>query len=120
MIWATTSGASPSDGSSSSSTVGRATSARPSASICRSPPESWWPGVVPAPGQRLEQLVDLVDAPRARSGAAATGAEPQVLVDRQLRDDAAALGDVGEPAPDAVLDADAGEVLRRRGGCCRA
>ena len=41
--------------------AGRATSARPSASICRSPPESWWPGAVAAPGERLEQLVDLVD-----------------------------------------------------------
>ncbi len=43
MICAATFGASPSDGSSSSSSRGRAISARPTASICRSPPESWCP-----------------------------------------------------------------------------
>ena len=118
MIWATTRGASPSDGSSSSSTSGRATSARPSASICRSPPESWWPGVVAAPGQRLEQLVRPRRRPRARSRSAPQPAEPQVLVDGQLGDDAAALGDVGDPAPDPVLDADARRGPARRAGCC--
>ena len=98
--------------------MGRATSARPSASICRSPPESWWPALFRRRASGSNSVVDLGRRPRARSGPRHSAAEPQVLVDRQLGDDAAALGDVGEPAPDAVLDADRRRGPARRGGCC--
>ena len=36
-------------------------SARPRASICRSPPESWWPGAGRGAAERLEEVVDLAD-----------------------------------------------------------
>ena len=52
MIWAATIGASPSEGSSSSSSRGRAISARPMTSIWRSPPDSVLAGCVPRSASR--------------------------------------------------------------------
>ena len=63
MICATSCGARPSDGSSSSSSVGRPISARPIASIWRSPPDSVLAGAARALRQPREQLVDLRRAP---------------------------------------------------------
>ena len=87
------------------------TSARPSASICRSPPESWWPAVLAAAGQRLEQLVDLVHGPLGVGPVASPQpAEAQVLVHGQLGDHAAALGHVRHAAADQLLDRDLAQV----------
>ena len=72
MMRAVITGASPSDGSSSISSDGRATSARPSASICRSPPESWCAVIVTSLCERLEQFVHLLD----RTGGLARAAGP--------------------------------------------
>ena len=91
----TTCGASPSDGSSSSSSFGRLISAREMASICCSPPESVPPAACvrscstrEEPEARLEVLLDLRGvAPQVR-------AELEVLLHGEVEEDAAALGRV--------------------------
>ena len=87
-------GARPSDGSSSISSRGRAISARPSASICCSPPESVparWPLALGEPGERGRALAR--GRPRAPL-AADVRAERRFSRDRQLADDPAAFGHV--------------------------
>ena len=59
-------GASPSSGSSSSSSVGFSTSARATASICCSPPESWLPMLALASGQAREHLEGALAPSTAR------------------------------------------------------
>ena len=115
MICATTRGASPSDGSSSSSSRGRAISARPRTSICRSPPDSVLAALRAALGAaRGKQRVDPSRPSRAGRSPAPQPAEAQVLLDGELGDDAAALGHVGDAEPDDVLAAMRGDVAARR------
>ena len=59
-------GARPSVGSSSSSSVGFSISARPIASICCSPPESWPPMLRAPLLEAREHRVDARESPRAR------------------------------------------------------
>ena len=69
------------------------------------------PGARAAAGERFEELVDTGDGALAGGAAVAPQrAEPQVLVDRELGDDAAAVGDQRDAAAGAVLGADAREV----------
>ena len=97
----TTVGASPSDGSSRRRIDGRATSARAIASCCCCPPES-------APAGRLPELRDDRERARGRrrrrrpsTARARPGREPepQVLLDRELGEEPAALRDESDPAP---------------------
>ena len=92
-------GESPSEGSSSSSTSGAATSARAIASCCCWPPESA-PALRPAElgddGEHLADALDVVVGAVLRPPAGE--AEPEVLVDGQLAEDAATLGDERDPA----------------------
>jgi hypothetical protein len=92
-ILSTMIGERPIDGSSISSTLGRAISARPIASICCSPPlivpASWWRrsfrrGKIA--NTRSDVGGDLLDV------VADEGAHLQVLGDRHAREDAAPLG----------------------------
>ena len=85
-------GARPSDGSSSISSFGRATSARAIASICCSPPES-------VPACWLKPLANAGNKSSARSRSAANAGailarearQLQVLVDREIGEDLAAF-----------------------------
>ena len=72
-------GASPSVGSSMTSSCGLPSSARQIASICCSPPESCAPPLRRRSASAREGLVDALDRPRSRLAAAA--GEPQMLVD---------------------------------------
>ena len=110
-------GARPSDGSSSSRTSGPATSARAIASCCCWPPES-------APAWRRaellddrEELVDRFDVLGAPSRRAAAGeAEPEVLLDRQLGEDAPPLRHERDAGARDRLGRAPAQRLRRRGG----
>ena len=91
-ICRTISGARPSDGSSSSSSRGRAISARAIASICCSPPDSvpprWLEPLLQAREQREHALeIALEIAPAS----AVVGAHLQVFQHRHAREDAPAL-----------------------------
>ena len=96
---ATMSGARPSEGSSRSSSRGRAISARPSASICCSPPESvpaCWCMRSRGSGRGVDALAVLLDAgPLDPRG----GAEAQVLRHGERAEDAAALRAMGDAEP---------------------
>ena len=95
----TISGASPSVGSSSSSSFGRETRARAIASCCCSPPESLAPGRVPVALQHREALDDLPDVlVDALAVLADARSDLDVLADGQAREDAAALGDERDAA----------------------
>src|ERR1700751_3595165 len=85
----TTSGARPADGSSISNSFGPDMSARPMAHICCSPPES-----VPAICSRLRN----------------EGADAQVVLDGEAREQAPVLRHVGDAALD---DAMGGEAVER-------
>ena len=116
MICAVTRGASPSDGSSSSSSRGRAISARPSDQHLPLAAGQRAGRRRGALGQAREQLVDLGQAV-APAAPAPQAAEPQVLLDGQLGDHTAALGHVGDPAAHDLLDrlpADVAPVERMR------
>ncbi len=110
MMWKisrTISGASPSDGSSSISSFGFAISARPTASICRSPPDSVPASCARALPQAREQRVDLVHrlAVVALARAVALeGAEQQVVLDRHLAEQFALLRHQRHAARDHRLD----------------
>ena len=94
MICAATRGASPSDGSSSSSSRGRAISARPiDEHLALAAGERAGRLAARARASAREQLVDLARA-RALGVAPPQPAEAQVLLDGQLGDHAAALGHV--------------------------
>ena len=116
---AVTIGARPSEGSSRRSSRGREISARPIdqhlvlAARERRRRRRWR-----RPAAR-EQLVDLLDGPAFARAQAPERAEPEVLLDGQLLDDAASFGDVGDAAADDVLDRGAQEVDRRRSGPTR-
>ena len=90
-ISCTISGARPNEGSSSSSSFGRSSSARAIASICCSPPDS-----VPACWRRRSRSGEIAEhaleigAPR-RLSRRRVGAEPQILLDRQFHERAAAV-----------------------------
>ena len=118
MSWAVTIGARPSDGSSRSRTLGLATSARPIASIWRSPPESVAACLATPLASGGEQVVDLVDRGAALAAPASPQrAEPEVLLDGQLLDDRPALGDVGDAVAGDVLSTDVpGRGAGRRSG----
>ena len=89
----TISGASPIDGSSSSSSFGRDISARPIASICCSPPD-----IVPAVCRRRSfsrgksAKTRSTSLAHRRAVAADVRAHREVLLDRQRAEHAAALG----------------------------
>nr|BFE67927.1 hypothetical protein GCM10020092_012280 [Actinoplanes digitatis] len=69
-------------------------------------------GEAAAAGERLEEVVHLVQRPlRVRAVLAPQAAEPQVLVDGQLGDDPAALRHVRHPAAHHLLDPDPAQVL---------
>src|SRR6266540_3995279 len=53
-----------------------------------------------------EEVVDLVDAVAIRAAATGRGADEQVLVHAERREDAPAFRDVDEPAPRPALDAE--------------
>src|SRR5512133_2388399 len=89
----------PSSGSSSSSSLGFATSAMPIATISFSPPLS-----IPAPPeahQRREELVDLVDAPAELPGRAQVAAQPEVLLHGGVPEDRVSLPAQHHPPLDA-------------------
>ena len=102
-IWSTSIGASPIEGSSSSSSRGFAISARPIASICCWPPES-----VPAGGAAPRPASGTARRPaRARrrdsSSRAGPGAEPQIVLDRERREHLPALGHLRDAERDARM-----------------
>ncbi len=105
-------GASPSSGSSSSSSLGFSTSARATASICCSPPESWWPRLAARSAKPREQRVDALRRPRPRPGDGG-----QVLVDGQRLEDVALLRHPADARGGAPVRRQAREVLRRRARC---
>ena len=116
----TTVGASPSDGSSSRSTSGAATSARPIASCCCWPPESA-PGLAGA--EVGEHRKEVVGGGERIGGAAVAPAgrepEPQVLLHGELAEDAPAFRDERDPGAGdrlrrAPADRPAGEAGRLR------
>ena len=102
-------GARPSDGSSSSSSRGRLTSARPIATICCSPPLSrpaGWSEPLAHARKQLEHLVEAVGELAAPAAAqVAIGAELQVLLHRVLGKELASLGHQREP--------EIGDLVRR-------
>ncbi len=91
-------GPSPSDGSSSSSIRGRDIRARAIASCCCSPPDSVpasWPDRSPRIGNRSSQrCASARSSSRSDPGDAA---DRQVLLDRELREHVASLGDQRDP-----------------------
>ena len=104
-ICLTISGARPSDGSSSSSSFGRAISARPIDSICCSPPDSVPPRCVDALLEPREQREDLLDVLVEIFQVVEAGAHLQVFQHRHAREDAAAFR--------RLRDAHAGDLVRR-------
>ena len=96
-------GARPSSGSSRSSSFGLRTSARATASICCSPPESWLPRLALALREAREHLVDALRRPRPRPRH-----RGQVLVDAERLEDVPLLR---HPA-----DAGGGALVRRQRG----
>ena len=109
-ICRTTSGARPSDGSSSSNSRGRAISARAIASICCSPPES----VPPRWPRRCFRRGNSVST-RSRSdvnsdGLGGGGAHLQILQHRHAREDAAAFRRLRELEPRDLVGRHAGDV----------
>jgi hypothetical protein len=110
----TISGASPSDGSSSIRSFGRPISARPSASIWRSPPDSVPASLLAPVGEPREALVDLVECAPGRRVAVASPrerAELEVVGDAHRREQLALLGHEHEAARDARLDRKSRERL---------
>ena len=110
-------GARPSDGSSSSSTRGRAIRARAITSICRSPPDKVAASLrrrSASTPNRSYASASAAATVRPPPGHARPGhrAEPQVLFHGEFRDDALSLGDVG--------DSGSGHVLRAAPGLVRA
>ena len=101
-------GASPIDSSSSSSTAGSVPSARDSASICCSPPDSvpasWCAALAEDREPGVGHLLEVGQR------APVPVADPEVLAHREVGEDAAALGDGaharGGPAPRAVMPVD--------------
>ena len=95
-------GASPSVGSSISSSRGAPASMRAIASICCSPPRKRGPHLAPPFGQPRKAQVDLVER-RARRGPAACRTlhltEAQVLIDSEAGKDASVLRHQPDPAP---------------------
>ena len=107
----TTSGASPSDGSSSSSSSGLPISVRAIVSICCSPPDRKPPCRSRKLAQLGEQLVHALDGPRPPRGRTRAARDVEILPHRQLGEDAAVLGHeadagarhpVGRPAGDVA------------------
>ena len=96
----TSTGARPSDGSSSISRRGRAISARPMASICCSPPDMRAGTLLLALAQPREQVEDPLHV--ARDGVAVValeGAELEVLVHRHAPEDLAPLRALRDAEP---------------------
>ena len=89
-----TTGARPSESSSQRRRRGFDISARPIAAICCWPPERSVAGTSAMLGEHREELVDAVERPGA--GAAAMGAEPEVLLDREAREQPAAFRHHGD------------------------
>ncbi len=104
----TSSGERPFVGSSTSSTRFSFRSARPIASICCCPPESVPARLLAAFAQLREEVVDEV-VPRL----GVPLGEPQVLVDRQRREDVAILGDVPDAAPHDLVGRHLADVVAR-------
>ena len=106
-----TRGASPSEGSSSSRMPGSAISARPTASICCSPPDSdpalWRKRSLQARKQREHALAAAAEL---RLVAQQIGAELEILRDRHRREDAAPFRHQHQPA----RGADVGRRPRQR------
>ena len=88
----TMTGASPSSGSSSSSSDGLPISARPIASICCSPPESWLPMLRRRSASAGNRSIDAL----ARPARAAARCDAEVLVDVQRRKDLALLRHIAD------------------------
>src|SRR5207302_6237354 len=113
-ISSTSCGARPSEGSSSSTRRGRAISARPTATICCSPPEV--AGDRPTPGLEPREIgVDPVElgGDRGAAVAARIGAGQEVLFDRQMLKAMPPLHDLDEAASHdigGVEPVDAGAV----------
>ena len=104
-ISATTSGARPNDGSSSSSRLGRSSSARAIASICCSPPDSvpaCWLQPLGEAREIAEHALEIGLA-RLRRSRAHIGAEPQVLLDGQIGERAAPVRHMRDAEPRDVL-----------------
>ena len=115
MIWAVTRGARPSDGSSSSSSRGRADQGPAEREHLPFAAGELVPGVPAAPGQRREELVDLGEGALGVGPVASPQpAEAQVLVHGQLGDHAAPLRHVRHAAPDQLLDRYAAQAPPRR------
>src|ERR1700738_3035616 len=113
-ISCTRSGASPSEGSSSRMSRGRAISARLMASICCSPPEREPAGLLRLSRRRGEEAAqsaqagkvveaERVIAPQPGSVAAAVAPHGNVLLHREVLEDAPALHHLEDAAADDVL-----------------
>ena len=103
-ICCTSSGARPSEGSSSSSRRGCAISARPIASICCSPPESvpaFWPRRSRSLGKSVSARSYALGSPRA----AQVGAHLEILADGQVGEDPPPLRHLRDPARHAAIRA---------------
>ena len=90
----------PSVGSSSIRSCGRPSTARPIASILRSPPDSVpavWPSRCAELGEEIEHIV------HARAVGLADAAQQQVLAHRELGEDRVLLRHVADAAPHALL-----------------
>ena len=113
----TTVGESPSDGSSSSSTSGAATSARRDRELLLLAARERAGGPAPELLHDREQLVDGGDV-RLGALAAPAAREPEleVLLDAELGEDAASLGDERDAALGDVLGRAAAERRARRAG----
>ena len=88
-------GASPIDGSSSSTSRGRAIRARPMASICCSPPDMRAGRLVDPllqPREQLEDALEVLPVGRGLAVVADVGAHVEVLAHGHAREAAAALG----------------------------
>ena len=112
MVRLTRIGASPTEGSSTRRIFGASISARPSASICCSPPDiepASWRAALGKPREGLEADREIAGqlAPRGR----AVGAEQQVLLDRELGKQPAAFRHQRDAEIDDLLGGAADEVV---------
>src|SRR6266508_1725529 len=117
----TMAGASPSDGSSSTSIRPLVKRARPMASICCSPPDRVPPPLLRPLSETREEIVDTIERPRG-----AARAQKKILPNGQGREDAPPLRNEGEAtARDAVggprvdrfaIEADAAVARRGEAG----
>ena len=111
-------GASPSESSSSSSTRGLATSARPIATACCSPPESCAARWRRRSGIHRNSSYTRSTRPRARPRV--VRADQQVLLERERREEPAALRHQRDPGGEPPLGRQAGRCPRPRAGPSRA